>query len=149
MTAKQVFVSYLHADARVVDALHTELDAAGHHVWIDRNDIAPGTRWRTEIRNAIRDSLAMIVCLSEKYDERDRSYVNEELTIAIDEVRMRPVNRSWLIPVRLEECRIPDRTIGGGETLADLQAIDLFPDFTTGVGRLSDALNQIASRRAH
>ena len=51
--------------------------------------------------------------------------MNEELTLAIDELRKRPVSKSWFIPVLLDPVAIPDREIGGGETLHDLQWVDL------------------------
>jgi hypothetical protein len=50
----------------------------------------------------------MIACFSTAYAERDRTYMNEELTLAIDELRARPTSRAWFLPARLDECQIPD-----------------------------------------
>lgn len=66
--------------------------------------------------------------------------MNEELTLMIEELRQRPIDKSWFIPVRLDDCVIPDRPIGGGEYLHDLQRIDLFPDWDEGVRRIIAAL---------
>lgn len=54
------------------------------------------------------------------------SYQNEELTEAIEQFRLRRPEDPWLIPVRFDECEIPDRDIGAGRTLASLQRTDLF-----------------------
>ena len=59
--------------------------------------------------------------------------MNEELTIAIDELRQKPSERIWFIPVKLNRCKIPDRNIGGGETLRDLHHINLYKDWDAGI----------------
>ncbi|MYG06771.1 tetratricopeptide repeat protein [Candidatus Poribacteria bacterium] len=59
--------------------------------------------------------------------------MNEELTIAIDELRQKPSERIWFIPVKLNRCKIPDRNIGGGETLRDLHYINLYKDWDVGI----------------
>jgi hypothetical protein len=42
---------------------------------------------------------------------------NEELILAIEQLRQRPPEEPWLIPVRFDACQIPDRDIGAGRTL--------------------------------
>lgn len=124
-----VFVSYVREDARRVDRLHEALEAAGIRVWRDTADLWPGQDWRLNIRRAITDgALAFLVCFSQEGLSRSASYQNEELTVAIEQLRMRPHDASWLIPIRLDVCEIPDRDIGGNRTLQDLQRVDLFGD---------------------
>ena len=53
--------------------------------------------------------------------------MNEELTIAIEELRQHSTDQSWFIPIRLNECEIPDRDIGAGKTLRSLQRVELYP----------------------
>jgi hypothetical protein len=65
--------------------------------------------------------------------------MNEELTTAIDELRRRPTDRTWFIPILLSECEIPDRSIGGGETLRNLQAVTLY-GWDAGMASLLRAL---------
>ena len=97
------------------------------------------------IRRAIReDSLVFLACFSQQSVDRARSFQNEELVLAVDELRLRPVDRPWLIPVRLDDCQIPDREIGGGQTLADLQRADLFgDDYEQNADRLVTAIRRI------
>lgn len=91
-----------------------------------------------KIRHAITDNaLVFIACFSRSGLARSISYQNEELTLAIELLRQRRPDDPWLIPVRLDECDIPDRDIGGGRTLASIQRADLFEDhFEEGIIRL-------------
>ena len=118
-----VFISYMHSNERLVQRLCNDLTDQGIRVWIDRNSISPGVRWRQAIRRAIRDGAFFIACFSKQYSERDRSYMNEELVLAIEELRLRPTDMAWFIPVKLNRCEIPDRDIGAGATLQDLQYV--------------------------
>ena len=137
---QHVFISYMHENTDVVDRLCEELTSCGIKVWLDRNDIKPGARWKDAIRNAIREGAFFIACFSKEYNRRsktDKTYMNEELTIAIEELRQRPTDRVWFIPVKLNKCEIPDRSIGGGETLKeDLQHVKLYQNWDTGIQRI-------------
>lgn len=120
------FLSYVREDAPAVDQLQAALEAAGVRVWRDSADLWPGQDWRDQIRQAITGrALAFIACFSRNGLTRARSYQSEELILAVDEFRQRPGD-PWLIPVRLDDCKIPDLRIGGGRTLAQLRSADLF-----------------------
>jgi hypothetical protein len=80
-----VFISYVRQNREVVDRLANELSKRGVIVWLDRNNISPGARWRDAIKKAIESGNFFIACFSKEYNERDKTYMNEELTIAIDE----------------------------------------------------------------
>jgi hypothetical protein len=123
---KHVFVSYVRENHDLVDRLCVDLRSRGIEVWLDRDEILPGRRWRDAIREAIQDGAFFIACFSDEYMSRQRTYMNEELTLAIGEIRKRPTEAAWFIPVRLSECDLPKRTIGAGESLSDLQWVDLF-----------------------
>ena len=133
---QHVFISYVSENLEIVNKLHQELVSRGIKVWLDVNDIAPGSRWKQAIRNAIREGTFFTACFSKEYNKRDKTYMNEELTIAIDELRQRPTDRVWFIPIKLNECEIPDRDIGGGETLNDLQHLKLYENWDAGIQRI-------------
>jgi hypothetical protein len=82
-----VFISYVRENREIVDRLATELKRRGVIVWLDRNDIEPGARWREAIKNAIRSGKFFLACFSMEYNKRIKSYMNEEMTLAIDELR--------------------------------------------------------------
>lgn len=143
--AKCVFVSYVRDDAERVSYLCARLRSDGLTVWQDKSDLQPGQRWKLAIRRAISNSaFAFLACFSKSYEERSVSYMNQELVFAIDEIMKRPHDRTWFIPVRLDEVVIPDRSIGGGETLCDINQIDLFPDFEKGYYTLINTLRNIS-----
>ncbi len=66
--------------------------------------------------------------------------MNAELTLAIEELRQRQRDRSWFIPVLLSGAEPPDLEIGGGETLRDLQWVDLSSDWSEGISKIVDAI---------
>ena len=142
---KRVFISYVNENFLIVDLLYQALDSRGIQIWLDRNNIAPGLRWKREIRRAIQQGAFFIACFSQEYDERDKTYMNEELTIAIEELRQRPTNQIWFIPVKLNECEIPDRDIGGGETLRDLQHVNLYEDWDSCIRRILEVIQPVSS----
>lgn len=144
----QVFISYIREDSYQVDRLQEKLEAAGIPVWRDTVDLWPGEDWRVKIRQAITDNaLVFIACFSHASRTRGKSYQNEELTLAIEQLRLRSPDDPWLIPVRFDECEIPDRDIGGDRTLASIQRVDLFGDkFDAGAERLIQAVMRILGR---
>lgn len=135
-----VFVSYVRDNSAAVDQLCEELQAVGISVWLDRTSIQPGQRFPDRIRTAISEGDFFIACFSTEYDVREKSFMNEELTVAIDELRLRPPTSSWFIPVLLSHCRVPDRGIGGGERLRHIQWVSLVDDWSGGVRRLIEVI---------
>ena len=142
---EHVFISYVSENWTEVKKIYDVLKSHNIEVWIDRNDIAPGSRWKDAIRKAIRDGGFFIACFSKEYNKRNDTYMNEELTIAIEELRQRPTDRVWFIPVQLNKCKIPDRNIGAGETLHDLQHVKLYKDWDDGIERILKVIQSESS----
>jgi hypothetical protein len=126
LSDKSVFVSYVREDSVHVDCLEVALRQAGIPVWRDTAELWPGQDWRAQIRRAITsDALVFLACFSRASSGKAVSYQNDELLLAIEQLRLRPAGVTWLIPVRFNECQIPDLDIGGGRTLAVVQRADL------------------------
>ncbi|MCW2878547.1 MAG: hypothetical protein JWQ95_2647 [Sphaerisporangium sp.] len=136
----RAFISYVSEDAALVDRLSSELNRSGVRVWLDRNELKPGQRWKSALRTAIREGSFFVACFSEQSERRGRSYMREEVTIAIDEIRLRPHDRAWFIPVQLTACTLPDLGISSTETLSDLQYVDLSKDWNIGMTMLTSVL---------
>ncbi len=136
MVTPHAFVSYVHEDKEIVDRLCSELREGGVALWVDREKILPGERWRSAIRKAIRDGAFFLACLSRSSQSKRRSFMNDELLLAIEELRARPAERIWFIPVLLDPVEIPEREIGGGETLSSLHYIALYENWAAGVEAL-------------
>ena len=141
----KVFISYVRENIEMVNRLYQELKVHGIEVWRDLEDIAPGLRWKREIRQAIQQGAFFIACFSKEYYKRKQTYMNEELTIAIEELRQRPIDQAWFIPVKLNECEIPDRDIGGGETLRDFQHVNLYEDWEGNIQRIREIVQPASS----
>ena len=133
---KTVFISYVRENSEVVDRLTNFLRAWDISVWLDRDALKPGTRWADAIRQAIRDGSFFIACLSNEYNAKRRTYMNEELTLAIEELRLRAIDQAWFIPVLPSETAVPDRVIGGGETLRSIQQVSLYKGWDEGLTRI-------------
>jgi len=143
-----VFISYVRENLAEVDRLCSTLKSAGVLVWLDREQLRPGQRWQDGIRGAIREGAFFLACFSRESLTRERTYMNEELTLAIDELRKRPSSRSWFIPVVLDGGDVPSRSIGGGETLRELQWVDLGTDWEKGVSAILTVIREDDARRA-
>jgi hypothetical protein len=145
LVAGHAFLSYVREDSDQADRLQRALEDAGIPVWRDTSDLWPGEDWRLKIRNAITDgALVFLACFSRNSLARTTSYQNEELVLAIEQLRQRRPEQPWLIPVRFDESETPDRDIGGGRMLSSLQRVDVFGDrFDAGVARLVEGIGRI------
>ena len=121
------FISYVREDKDAIKTISSALAAADVPVWTDKAKLTPGQDWKVVIRKAIqRNALAFIAVFSSNSQARDQSYQNEELILAAEQFRQHPPGRVWLIPVRLDECELPEFDLGAGRTLNSLQRVDLF-----------------------
>jgi hypothetical protein len=145
VVAGHAFLSYVREDSAQVERLQRALQDAGIPVWRDKTDLWPGDDWQARIREAITDdALAFIACFSGDSLAQVKSYQNEELALAVERLRLRQPEQPWLIPVRFDDCQIPDRDLGGGRRLSSLHWIDLFGDaFDEGTARLVAAIRRI------
>ncbi len=139
-----VFISYVRNNQRRVKRLCKDLEAHGVTVWLDRKNIGVG-RWKQAIRKAIQEGAFFIACFSKEYNDRSMTYMNEELTLAIDIIRQRSIDQPWFIPVKLSPCEIPDRGIGGGETLRDFQYFELYKCWDDGIKQILNVIKPIPS----
>jgi hypothetical protein len=137
----RAFVSYVRDDAPQVKRLRSDLERHEIDVWQDTDKIIPGKRWKNEIRNAIKSGDFFIACFSDNYATRARTYMREELLLAVEELRLRPTDRTWFIPVMLTPTEIPAIAVGAGETLRDFQWVSLYGDWDEGISSLVRAFS--------
>ena len=139
----RVFVSYVKEDTALVRQLTRDLEKHGITVWLDKTHIAPGQNWKDEIRRAIRDGTAFIACFSSNYAKRDQSYMNEELQLAIAQMRLMPKDRIWFLPVLVSHCEVPDYDIGPNQRFSDLQYVALYEDWHDSIQRIADVVKRL------
>jgi hypothetical protein len=140
-----VFISYRHEDSASVDWLQDRLEAAGIRVWRDKANLWPGDDWRIAIRSAITgNALVFLACFSATSVARTPSWQNEELNLAVEQLRLRPQYEPWLIPIRFDDCDIPDIDLGGSRTLRSIQRSDLFGEHRDSeAAKLVEAVQRI------
>ena len=114
----KVFLIYDHGDKEMVRKFHQRLILDGINAWLDVQNLEPGQDWQHEIRRAILHSDVVLVCLTRGFD-RQPGYRHEELKIALEKARFLEEDKIFIIPVRLEECKMP-------ASLSHLHRVDLF-----------------------
>jgi hypothetical protein len=141
---QHAFISFDEKDAREADVVQAALEAAKIRVWRATSEVLPGDSWRDRIRTAISvDALVFLACFSRASLARARAQQYEELTWAVGELRQRHPETPWLIPVRFDDCEIPDLDLGAGRSLRDLRLVDAFgPQRTEELQRLVTAITR-------
>ena len=79
------------------------------------------------LRRLIENSGYFVVCFSKEFNERKQTVLYRELDHAIERIQDFTPDYNWIIPVRINECSIPNMQIRSREYLTDLHWIDLFP----------------------
>ena len=130
------FISYCHQNKSQVDLLCHALTSNGVNVWVDRNNSIPETPWKQAIQQAINHGDFFIACFTKEYNSHEKTYMSEELKIAIENLQQKPHDKTWFIPVKLNDCDIPDIDIGEGDTLKDLEYINLYENWETGIQKI-------------
>ncbi|GBE74881.1 hypothetical protein myaer87_21080 [Microcystis aeruginosa NIES-87] len=124
----QIFLAHASEDKPAVLALHERLKQAGYKPWLDKKDLIPGQIWRDEIPKAIKASQIFLACLSAKSANK-QGYIQRELRIALDIFGEMPQGTIFFIPMRLEECEIPDlRLAEVSLNLQDIHRLDYWEE---------------------
>jgi hypothetical protein len=113
-----IFLIYAHGDKETVRKLHLRLARDGISAWLDVQNLQPGQDWQHEIRRAILFSDLVLVCLTRGFDKLP-GYRHEELKVALEKAKLLDDGKVFIIPVRLEECKMP-------AALSHLHRVDLF-----------------------
>lgn len=127
----KVFLCHSSGDKEAVRALYKQLKTDGFTPWLDEEDLVGGQNWDAAIKKAVQNSHVVVVCLS-KTSVNKTGYVQKEIKVALDAADLRPEGTIFIVPVRLEECEVPER-------LAHIHYLDLFK--ANGYEKLVKALN--------
>jgi TIR domain-containing protein len=136
-TRLRVFLCHSSTDKPRVRELCNGLRSDGFSPWLDEEQLAPGQQWALEIERIIKGIDAFIVCLS-KHSVDKRGYVQKEIKMALDVADEIPEGGIFIIPLKLEECEIPDRLSKWHWEYFDER----------GYAKLVQALRQIAAKSA-
>ena len=137
----KVFLAYVEEDRPSADRLFQDLAARGFAPWLDKRKLLPGQNWPRAIEEAIDTSDFFVACFSH-LSVRKRGSFQAEIRYALDCARRTPLDEAFLIPIRLDNCRVPLRI------RREIHYIDLFPDWNRGVRRVVSIIDrQLRKRR--
>lgn len=135
--SSEIFISYAREDKEIVRHIYDKLKAAGLDPWLDVENILPGANWQRSINQAIRESNIFIAILS-RNSVKKRGIIQKEILKALDKMDELLPDDIFIIPLRLDDCDIPER-------LAHLQALDW--DYEDGLKKLLDTIREILVKR--
>lgn len=139
---KKVFISYVRENKEDIDKICTIFTENNIDYWIDKKDIDPGKFWKDAIKIAINDGAYFVACFSQEYNQRNMSYMNEELLEAVEIYRMKSYDSGWFIPIKMSECEIPSMDLGAGKSLQDIQYLNFYEDWNVEIDRLIDIIKK-------
>ena len=127
-SAPHFFMSYSREDASLQGRIIAELRARGINIWVDIENLIPGSpAWEREIERAIRSAAGLVVLLSP--DSHDSEWVRREISFAEQ-------NSKRIFPVLIggnEDDSVPLR-------LSSHHRVDLRRNFKNGLDELANAL---------
>jgi len=125
----KVFIAYAHEDAAAAEKLFDAFTASGFDPWMDRRKLLPGQNWPRAIQYALETSDFVVTCFSTNSVTKKGGF-QAEIRYALDCGSRIPLDEIYLIPVRLDECRVPARI------QREVQWVDLFPNWKRGFQRV-------------
>jgi hypothetical protein len=140
-TVPRVFIAYAKEDAATAERLYNTLEVAGFMPWMDTRKLLPGQNWPRAIESAIENSDFFVACFSSASVHKKGGF-QAEIRYALDCARRMPLDEIFLVPVRLDFCRVP------GAIQREFQYVDLFPDWQQGIRRMVTTMERELERRA-
>jgi hypothetical protein len=125
----RVFLAYVQEDLAPARKLYRAFEESGFRPWLDKKRLMPGQNWPRAIEAAIQTSDFFVACFSRRAATKRGSF-HSELRYALFCAAKVPLDEIFLIPLRLDDCRVPNRVS------KQIQYVDLFPDWKAGVNRL-------------
>jgi len=130
----KIFLCHSSSDKSKVRDLYQRLQKEGFKPWLDEEDLIPGQEWQVEIPKAVRNSDVVLICLSNNSITKS-GYVQREIKYALDVADEKTEGTIFLIPLKLEECKVPER-------LGTWQWVNFYEE--TGYDKLLKALQSRA-----
>jgi hypothetical protein len=116
----RIYLSCSSHDIAAAREYYQKLRAAGWiQPWLEEEDLLPGQDSRLEIEKAVRAADAVLVFLSSRSVTQEGN-LQRELKLALDVADEKPEGMVFVIPVRLDDCSLPQR-------LRTWKPVDAFP----------------------
>jgi hypothetical protein len=128
-TKPRVFIAYVEEDLALARKLYRAFEDNGFRPWLDKKKLMPGQNWPRAIEAAIHTSDFFVACFSRRATSKRGSF-HSELRYALFCAAKVPLDEIFLIPLRLDDCAVPNRIS------KQIQYLDLFPEWDSGLNRL-------------
>ncbi len=139
----KVFIAYVEEDLCFAEKLYGAFEDHGFDPWLDRKKLLPGQNWPRSIERTIEVSDFFIALFSRRGVSK-RGYFHSELRFALDCASRLPLGDIYLIPARLDDCRVPPHVA------RRIQYVDLFPSWEGGLVRILSVVRKaMKARRRH
>lgn len=116
----QVFFCYAPDDRKQVESWYRQLQDAGLNPWMESKDMLGGQVRESVTQQTIRESDFLLVFLTRRAINTSGPF-HKALRQALDVWQEKPEGHIYLVPLRLEDCKIPFN-------LHQFQTIDLFEE---------------------
>jgi hypothetical protein len=124
------FISYSHKDTAFVDRLARDLRAQHVEVWVDRNELMPGSNWTNAIESALQNADAVLFVVSP--NSATSSWVQLETRAALQHTTTG--TGKLIIPI------VFGRPISMPPELAQIQWVDFTDNYEQALRQLLAAL---------
>ncbi|MBK9221932.1 MAG: TIR domain-containing protein [Saprospiraceae bacterium] len=115
---KKIFISYAREDFLIAQKIYSDLKKEGLNPWMDKppnpyelDGLLPGEFWKDRLTKEIKESQFLIALLSNNSITK-RGYVQREFKLALDIMNELPNGEEFLIPLLLDQCKVPDLKVG-------------------------------------
>jgi len=119
-TEPWLFLSYARQDVTQVSKLRDALDKAGFNVWMDADRLGCGDHYREKIRGHIEQCFLFLPVISKTTEMRTEGFFILEWKWALERLQQMRSDRTFIIPVLLDDFRI-DQTVGIPQEFKDKQ----------------------------
>ncbi len=136
----KIFLAYVEEDRPFAERIFDDLRERGFEPWIDQRMLLPGQNWPRSIEEAIETSDFFVPCFSQKSVSKKGGF-QAEIRYALDCTRRLPLDEVFIVPVRLDACRLPARI------QREIQYIDLYPSWEQGIRRVAAVIGKQMKKR--
>lgn len=140
----RIFISYAREDETLVKSIVAFLKAAGFETWFDKDNLLAGQDWRKVIEREIARARLLLVCVSSHSVDKT-GFVQKEMRLALEQAELRPPSQVYIIPVKLNNCSVPEgivrwHVLDLREQKASLKLLEAIRSATGEGARLSDLI---------
>ncbi len=129
-SSSMVYIGYSNVDGETARQLYRDLVLRGFHPWHDMESLLPGQDRRVEAQKAIEAADFFLACFS-RNSVRSAGKIHKEVKLALDVLDHSNAGRIFIIPVRIDDCDVPD-------AISHYQSVDLFLE--GGLDKLTEVL---------